>query len=356
MNKMPLVSIIMPTYNRSDLLPRAIASVLNQTYENWELLIIDDNSTDDTINLVSKFKQKDVRIKYIKNSRAKGPSGGRNVGLINARGTYFAFLDSDDEWTSIHLSQCINALLKENLKVCFGLWKENHAGKEIAYDDFLQEKGINLKKRCEELGGKIKNNIILWDRNFFEYTLLGKVYCYHINSMVIHRDVFNNIGLFDEKLRTSGDMDYTFRIFYEYEFCLIYDYHFIYYEGTDNLYMFMDRDTANIYDIINDKKIVDKLTFHGVMKNRVRQKNKKMVKTSRFITNKKGCIKFLNKRIGDKFFALGFLNHKYNKWTSLKFYIKSLFYKFDTERIKILILLLQKNDKFLKYTGRIDIW
>lgn len=91
-----LVSVIMPTYNRADVLPRAIASVLEQSYEHWELLIVDDGSTDSTSGVVSGFE--DPRIRYIRLDANGGASRARNAGLAEARGQYIAYLDSDNRW------------------------------------------------------------------------------------------------------------------------------------------------------------------------------------------------------------------------------------------------------------------
>jgi glycosyltransferase involved in cell wall biosynthesis len=94
----PLVSVILPTYNRAHTLRRAINSVLNQTYKNFELIIIDDASTDNTEELIKKIKQIDGRIKYVKCKKNIGAALARNKGLDLAQGDYIAFQDSDDEW------------------------------------------------------------------------------------------------------------------------------------------------------------------------------------------------------------------------------------------------------------------
>jgi glycosyltransferase involved in cell wall biosynthesis len=97
---MPTISIIMPTYNRADTLPRALASVLAQTFQDWELLVIDDGSTDDTQSL---FTNVDSRIRYIQQQNG-GCYVARNHGLRLSRGSLITFLDSDDEWLPHYLS------------------------------------------------------------------------------------------------------------------------------------------------------------------------------------------------------------------------------------------------------------
>lgn len=92
----PLVSVILPTYNRAGLLPRAIDSVMGQSMDDWELLIIDDGSTDDTVDVVRSYG--DPRIRLEAHDHNMGGSAARNTGLRLARGRFVAFLDSDDEW------------------------------------------------------------------------------------------------------------------------------------------------------------------------------------------------------------------------------------------------------------------
>lgn len=92
----PLVSVIVPTYNRSQLLGRALHSVLAQTYPDWECLVIDDASVDETEEVVKRLG--DSRIRYLRHDTNRGASATRNTGIAEARGEHLAFLDSDDEW------------------------------------------------------------------------------------------------------------------------------------------------------------------------------------------------------------------------------------------------------------------
>lgn len=94
----PLVSIIMPAYNTEDFLGETIKSVLAQTYINWELIIVDDCSTDNTKKIIDKYMQKDPRIQYLKLEENSGPAVARNKAIEKAKGKYLAFLDSDDLW------------------------------------------------------------------------------------------------------------------------------------------------------------------------------------------------------------------------------------------------------------------
>ena len=92
----PLVSIIVPTYNRAGVLSRAIRSIFSQTYSNIEIIIVDDASCDDTGNVVESFM--DDHIHYIRHDKNQGGSASRNTGIRSAKGSFIAFLDDDDEW------------------------------------------------------------------------------------------------------------------------------------------------------------------------------------------------------------------------------------------------------------------
>lgn len=110
-----LVSIVMPSYNVSKYIKESIDSVLNQTYSNWELLIIDDCSTDNTCEIVKSYKEK--RITLIRNETNCGAAVSRNKGIEMARGKWMAFLDSDDLWDSKKLEKQIEFMVKNNY--CF---------------------------------------------------------------------------------------------------------------------------------------------------------------------------------------------------------------------------------------------
>ena len=105
-----MVSIIIPTHNRSSLLSRAIDSVLNQTYKNWELIIINDACSDDTIQVYIPFNDQRIRVLHLKES--VGGGSARNAGLDISNGDFIAFLDDDDQWLNDKLEEQINCFLK----------------------------------------------------------------------------------------------------------------------------------------------------------------------------------------------------------------------------------------------------
>lgn len=107
---MPSVSVILPTYNRSRFLPDAFASIQQQTLQDWELIIIDDGSADDTAAVVDEWRGCVIQpMKFIRQQN-HGAYGARNTGLDHAEGEFVAFFDSDDVWLPQHLDDCVRAL------------------------------------------------------------------------------------------------------------------------------------------------------------------------------------------------------------------------------------------------------
>ncbi|MAM29034.1 MAG: hypothetical protein CMC13_08425 [Flavobacteriaceae bacterium] len=112
----PLVSIIIPTYNRAHLIGETLDSIIAQTYQNWECVIVDDGSTDDTDTIMAAYIEKDNRFQYYHRPKIHlpGGNGARNYGLEQATGTYVIFFDSDDLMTLDHIQVKVEALLKQS--------------------------------------------------------------------------------------------------------------------------------------------------------------------------------------------------------------------------------------------------
>lgn len=114
-----LVSIITPTYNCARFIGSTIESVLNQTYQDWELLITDDCSTDDTVDIVSHYVQSDSRIRLFKLDKNSGAGAARNNSIKEAKGKYLAFLDSDDRWLPTKLEKEISFMNEKHSSVVY---------------------------------------------------------------------------------------------------------------------------------------------------------------------------------------------------------------------------------------------
>lgn len=114
-----LVSIVTPVYNSERFISETIDSIQSQTYSNWELLLIDDCSKDNSYEIIKSYMKNDDRIKYIKLEKNSGASISRNTGIHNAKGRFIAFVDSDDLWEPKKLEIQVNYMLKNKLAFSF---------------------------------------------------------------------------------------------------------------------------------------------------------------------------------------------------------------------------------------------
>jgi len=184
----PLVSIIIPAYNRAGFLKEAIKSVLAQTYKNIEVIVVDDGSTDNTPKLVKQFTDK--RIIYLRQEN-KGASSARNKGIESARGNYIAFLDSDDIWLPqkiekqleiFNISRCNPGLVYTGIQY-------------MDYDGNLKKQKKIIRFRGDILKRLLRKNI----------PGVG-------STMLIKKECFEKCGLFDERLPSRTDLDMVIRI------------------------------------------------------------------------------------------------------------------------------------------------
>jgi teichuronic acid biosynthesis glycosyltransferase TuaG len=132
-----LVSIITPTYNAEKYIRQTLQSVINQSYQNWEMILADDASTDNTVAIIEEFSQKDYRIKLFKLPENRGNGFARNAALEKASGKYMAYLDADDLWFPEKLEKQIQFLKAKNLHFTFSFY------------DSIDEEGNDLNRRVE---------------------------------------------------------------------------------------------------------------------------------------------------------------------------------------------------------------
>jgi teichuronic acid biosynthesis glycosyltransferase TuaG len=135
--KTPLVSIITPSFNSEKFIAATIQSVQNQSYPNWEMIIVDDCSTDNTMSIVTEMAQKDSRIQLFQLEKNSGTGIARNTALSKTKGNYIAFLDADDLWKPAKLEKQINFLMANDLPFTFSFY------------DCIDEDGNFLNKRVE---------------------------------------------------------------------------------------------------------------------------------------------------------------------------------------------------------------
>lgn len=140
-----LVSIITPVYNCEDLIGQTIESVIKQTYKNWEMILVDDCSLDNTADIIKEYMKNDNRIKYIKLSSNSGAAVARNNALNKSRGRFIAYLDSDDLWDEQKLEKQINFMLHNNYAfTCTDYEKIDKCGKPLKKIKIPKEVNYNL--------------------------------------------------------------------------------------------------------------------------------------------------------------------------------------------------------------------
>jgi glycosyltransferase involved in cell wall biosynthesis len=184
---MPKVSVIIPTYNRADFIEDAVESVLCQTYKDYEIIIVDDGSTDSTKDVLQKFHNK---IRYIYKNNG-GEASARNTGIKHAQGEYIAFLDSDDLWLPKRLKFGVQALdFNKNIGLFFSDCNRVFNGKKASktyFDDYKPYSGFIFRQ--------------LYMQDFIP-TL----------TVILRTECFRKVGIFSEDLTLCTDYDMWLRI------------------------------------------------------------------------------------------------------------------------------------------------
>lgn len=189
----PETSVVIPTYNREDVIGRAIRSALSQTYQDLEIIVIDDASVDGTEQVVQRFESD--RLSYIRCQTNQGPSAARNRGLKESRGAYIAFLDSDDQWLSTKLEKQIKKIKDSPSKVgavYTGYW---------VVRDGVRELGRLPSKR-----GNIHQ------------AQLARDHVSPTSTVLVRKECFGRVGNFDTSLPNRQDYEMWLRISRHYHF------------------------------------------------------------------------------------------------------------------------------------------
>tara|TARA_B110000037_G_C17114400_1_gene503154 strand:+ start:476 stop:1372 length:897 start_codon:yes stop_codon:yes gene_type:complete len=192
-----LVSVIVPTYKRSSYILRAINSILNQTYKNIEIIVIDDNEADDEFSKITQNVLKRLidskKIIYIKHVTNKGISAARNTGIKKAKGDYIAFLDDDDEF------------LPKKIELQLDIFNKSKNNVGLVYGAYL-EINENLNKELVIIP-KLKDNV---------YSILGLNHIGPPSMVMCTKSAIEQIGGFDEFLNHKEDIDFYFRLSEKY--------------------------------------------------------------------------------------------------------------------------------------------
>ncbi len=191
----PEVSVIIPTYNRAHLIKRAIQSVLNKTYQNFEIIVVDDGSVDNTEEVVKNFNNQKIR--YIRYNENKGVAAARNTGIKATRGDYIAFQDSDDEWFPNKLERQMEVFknVSPDVGVVYtGTWR-------IRNNERIYLPLFTGKQREGNICKELKENFVM-----------------PAPAAIVKKECFNRVGMFEERLPRLVDWELWLRISKYYEF------------------------------------------------------------------------------------------------------------------------------------------
>lgn len=196
-------SVVIPTYNRAELIPRAIDSALEQTFPAHEILVVDDGSTDNTESVVKKYGEP---VRYIKQKNA-GVSAARNNGIQEAKGNVIAFLDSDDDWRPEKIQLQAECFEEHDVSVCVTDSLEKggpHSGKTTFEKSILYDKLRNSGPVLDAFPLIVQQNFI------------------NLSTAVVKKECFDKVGLFDESLKATEDTDLWLRLSVHYKFGIVH--------------------------------------------------------------------------------------------------------------------------------------
>lgn len=216
-----MISVVIPLYNKQDEIANTIVSVVNQSYRDFEIIVVDDGSTDNSPKEVLKFTDERIRLITKENG---GVCSARNRGIKEAKGNYIALLDADDTWDPNYLLEQIKLI--DDFPDC-AMWGINFA--EVENGKLIRELPTGLSKGFR---GIVKNYFNMPGR-------ISDLFC--SSSVVIRKDVFEKIGFFDERLKYSEDVDMWWRIIANYPVAF-YDRYMVFYNyDASNRAMKRDR-------------------------------------------------------------------------------------------------------------------
>jgi glycosyltransferase involved in cell wall biosynthesis len=230
MSDHPLVSVIIPSYNRERLIIKSVNSVLNQTFTDYEILIIDDASTDNTKEVIDNLKLENIR--YFRLEKNGGQCIARNFGIKQAKGDYIAFLDSDDEWLPRKLELQVKCFEEgpDNLGCVYGFCYQT---------DVIKNETITVNENFHR--GNIRNTLI-------------EGFCPPTPSLfMVKKSALQDVSGFDEKLITFVDLDIWIRLSEKYHFDYIEEPIIVKYEQIGDQYVNNFEKRYNGYKLFMNK-------------------------------------------------------------------------------------------------------
>lgn len=289
-----LVSVVIPTYNRESTIEISINSILNQTYKNIEIIVVDDNSNDNTHLIVQKLKEKYDFIKYIKHENNRGGSAARNTGAKAARGEFLAFLDSDDEWIDTKLEKCMNVF-------------ENDSDISMIYSDMIL---YNVKT------GKEKINISEEWKDKYKGVLCKNIIG-STSLIVIRKNVFDKVKGFKEGLPSCQDWDFYINVAKDFKIMKV----------NEPLLKYYIHDNSISGDL---KRVIE---GHKYILNKV---------SNLLIDEDSNYYKERNKIISEQYINIAMIYRKFGEFNlSRKYYLKAFnINRFNKKAIKNLVPML----------------
>jgi len=241
---MPKMSVIIPTFNREKYVRKALESVLAQTYKDYEVIVVDDGSKDNTKESLKRYEGK---IQYIYQSNS-GVSAARNTGIKHACGEWLAFLDSDDEWKPEYLSKQMERV-RNNLEICMQTTDCLFVGMNGETRRYFESNGALAKFR----GGDY-----LFLKEPFQFVI--KHQPWQIGSTIISRDAVEGAGLFDTRLTLSEDFDLMARVALQGPFGMINEPLITVYRRNESIECLTDQvKKSPIHARESDERIYEKL-------------------------------------------------------------------------------------------------
>lgn len=251
----PLVSIVMPSWNREKLIKEAIESLQNQTFRNWELIVGDDGSTDKTKEVIRSIAEVDPRIKLLELSHG-GVCKARNAAMKAAKGDWIAFLDSDNTWTPNFLQVSIAAMQKQNMQAAYAAVKMNEAN--------------GVRYRINE-----PNLELLSISNYID-----------LNVFIVHKNIIKKVGYFDVQLRRAVDHDLILRV------SKVAELHYlpiigVNYTNHDEVARISNTELLSWGGVVKNKNIID---WDNVAKKRIANKTSIVVAVKNDLAAAARCI------------------------------------------------------------------
>jgi glycosyltransferase involved in cell wall biosynthesis len=207
---------VLPTYNRSHIIGGTIRSVQAQTMPDWELIVVDDGSTDDTRAVVEKFGRVDRRVKLVSNAGRIGPAGTRNSGIRASQAEVIAFLDSDDSWDTGKLEAFLRAcqrnpdavLIGSDYKMTDQTNRPTSTMKSFLFDTMLPWWETYAPAAAVIPVDRIRGDIqVISEQQILLSMAIAGFLWIHTSSVVVRRDAALTAGLFDERLKRTEDID-----------------------------------------------------------------------------------------------------------------------------------------------------